>query len=100
MSSGPSEDMVLMTLFCPYKIIRTVPVFRDTMQLSAYRSMAKKKCPHCGKEVNIIPFGNRFIAVCCNEILYVGHEPPAREEADPSIEKPGPNLTIDQEEVT
>ena len=49
--------------------------------------MAKKKCPYCGKEANIIPFGNRFIAVCCNEIIYVGHEPPNQDELDPSNEK-------------
>ncbi len=35
------------------------------------------KCPRCGKDVNIIPFGNRFIAVCCNQIIYVGYEPPS-----------------------
>ncbi len=44
--------------------------------------MAKKKCPHCGKEANIIPFGNRYIAVCCNQIIYVGHEPPSPSEPD------------------
>lgn len=44
--------------------------------------LAKKKCPHCGEEVNIILFGSRFIAVCCNQIIYVGHEPPRNDEAD------------------
>ncbi len=52
--------------------------------------MGKKRCPHCGKEVNIIPFGNRYIAVCCNQIVYVGHEPPHDEEdaAEANPEQP------------
>ncbi len=40
----------------------------------------KMKCPHCKKEVNVIPFGNRFIAVCCNQIIYVRHEPPREDK--------------------
>ncbi|MHB8111053.1 MAG: hypothetical protein ACYDHW_13595 [Syntrophorhabdaceae bacterium] len=51
--------------------------------------MAKKKCPHCGKDVNIIPFGSRFIAVCCNQIIYVGHESPRQSEKGTSEEDPG-----------
>jgi hypothetical protein len=43
-------------------------------------AMAKKTCPLCGKEVNIIPFGNRYIAVCCKQIIYVGYEPPRETE--------------------
>ncbi|MEN6617649.1 MAG: hypothetical protein ABFD12_13920 [Syntrophorhabdus sp.] len=50
--------------------------------------MAKKKCPHCGKDVNIIPFGSRFIAVCCNQIIYVGHEPPRQNDREPAEEDP------------
>ena len=38
------------------------------------------KCPHCKKEVNVIPFGNRFIAVCCNQIIDVRHEPPREDK--------------------
>jgi hypothetical protein len=44
--------------------------------------MVKKTCPFCGKEVKMIPFGNTFIAVCCNQIIYVGHEPSAEEKKD------------------
>lgn len=44
--------------------------------------MVKKRCPHCGKEVSIIPFGTRFIAVCCNQIIYVGHQPSSGEKQD------------------
>jgi endogenous inhibitor of DNA gyrase (YacG/DUF329 family) len=53
--------------------------------------MTRKKCPHCGKEVNIIPFGSRYIAVCCNQIVYVGQEPPQydeKETADKDAIKP------------
>lgn len=46
--------------------------------------MAKKRCPYCKKEANIIPFGTRFIAVCCNQIIYVGHELPREDEPDTS----------------
>jgi len=51
--------------------------------------MTKKKCPHCGKEANIIPFGNRYIAVCCNQIIYVGHEIPRKDEAGAAEEGTG-----------
>lgn len=44
--------------------------------------MTRKKCPNCGKEVNIIPFGSRYIAVCCNQIVYVGQEPPQYDEKE------------------
>jgi len=44
--------------------------------------LTKKKCPHCGKEVKVIPFGSRYIAVCCNQIVYVGHEAPRSDETD------------------
>ncbi len=45
-------------------------------------TLDQKKCPHCGKEVKVIPFGSRYIAVCCNQIVYVGHEAPRSEETD------------------
>jgi hypothetical protein len=32
--------------------------------------------------VKVIPFGSRYIAVCCNQIVYVGHEAPRDEETD------------------
>lgn len=51
--------------------------------------MATKKCPHCGKEVKVIPFGSRYIAVCCNQIVYVGHEAPRDEETDGAREEAG-----------
>lgn len=33
-------------------------------------------CPKCDQEVKVIPFGDRFVAVCCNTIIYVGHHYP------------------------
>lgn len=33
------------------------------------------RCPHCGKNVQVIPFGERFLAVCCNMIIYVSNYP-------------------------
>lgn len=32
--------------------------------------MTKVKCPDCGKEVNIITFGNGLVAACCGKIIY------------------------------
>ena len=37
---------------------------------------ASLTCPLCHKEVDVVPFGNRFVAVCCNEVIYVGHHYP------------------------
>ena len=35
-------------------------------------AMATIKCPKCGKEVNIVPIGGGYVAVCCNQLLYSG----------------------------
>ena len=42
--------------------------------------MPKTTCPHCGKEVNIIPFGYRYIAVCCHQIIYNSKNMPNESE--------------------
>ncbi|MBP1747573.1 MAG: hypothetical protein H6Q52_112 [Deltaproteobacteria bacterium] len=34
------------------------------------------KCPICGKEVRVIPFGSAFIGVCCSKIIYRGYKLP------------------------
>jgi hypothetical protein len=32
--------------------------------------MNRVKCPDCGKEAKIIPFGHGLLAVCCGKIIY------------------------------
>ncbi len=27
-------------------------------------------CPHCGKEVTVIRYGNAWVAACCDRIVY------------------------------
>jgi hypothetical protein len=34
------------------------------------RRSYKMKCPQCGKMVQIIPYGDGYIATCCGKIIY------------------------------
>jgi endogenous inhibitor of DNA gyrase (YacG/DUF329 family) len=42
--------------------------------------MVTVKCPNCGKEVKIIPFGYGYMAICCGMILYDSKDEPPKAE--------------------
>gem|GEM_PF-1741587 len=44
--------------------------------------MAKVACPHCGSEVDVVYFGVGYIAVCCDQVIYVSDRLPGRREKD------------------
>lgn len=34
------------------------------------------KCPHCGKEIELIEYGNGWLGVCCDRVVYNSQLPP------------------------
>ena len=47
------------------------------------------KCPICGSEVRVIPFGSAFIAVCCGKIIYRGYTLPQTDAGKAAPAKAG-----------
>ena len=40
------------------------------------KTVARVVCPECNKMVRVIPFGEGWVGICCNKVVYNGKTPP------------------------
>lgn len=61
---------------CPSYLF--VTLFQDI----SMNTITTIRCPHCGKEVRLIRFGNGYTAICCEKIIYNSYKLPGNEKKE------------------
>lgn len=52
-------------------------------------------CPHCGKEVAVIRYGNAWVAACCDRIVYNNDQLPDNVADEQKVPQPAPDPGTD-----
>ena len=68
------SESIFVILLATRRSAMKMPLFFNLCHISG-GSMAKIKCPKCGKDATIISFGSGYIAACCGKVIYRGEKP-------------------------